>query len=367
MKKRLWSLAVCLTVATSLFAYNPPFGGEEIFRLANPELLSGAASASGGPLLTIVPGSIAFNPAVTAFEQRNVLDLSYTAMFDTTFDANKATLDASGIQRTISAYGQAFQIGAIIPTKWTVISAVLQGTFSDFYNMDLGNSLVFRAGASKGVMERVTIGMNLYTGFYMGNTSDFTIGVDLGMLYAFDDIAFLKSPRLGISLLNLGKPVGSTYIDAYGLDGTTTNVAYPSILTPRVSFASTLFNVQGFKGGFSADLSFPFFQNMVFDIAFAATVMDMFQISVSWETNIRELVAGGANALKWPSVGLIAKFAVNSSGISKANADWAQSEIIPSAAWQGLGGGVHAISAGARMDLGMPDTTPPEIILWDEE
>ncbi len=356
MKKRFVSLTAVLFAAASLFAYNPPFSGEEIFRLANPELLSGSASASGGPLRTIVPGSIAFNPAVTAFEQRTVLNLSYTGMFDT----NRAS-------DTDSAYGQAFQIGTIIPTKWTVLTGVVQGTFSDFPRMDLANSLNFRFGASKSVMERVTIGMNFYTGFYMGGTSDFTIGADLGMLYEFDNISFLKSPRLGVSLLNLGKPVGTTYVEALGLDGTSAGVSYPSILTPRVSFSSILFDVQKFKGGFSADLSFPFFQNMVFDTAFAVTFADMVQLNLAWQANIREIVAGGANALNIPSVGLTVKFAINSSRISAKNADWEQSEMIPSFAWQNLHNGIHAVSAGARLDLGLPDTTPPEIILWDEE
>ena len=354
MKKQLMALLATFSMAVSLFAYNPPYSGENLYQIANPELLAGAANASGGATFTIVPGSIAFNPALTALEQRTVLNVSYTALID----SKRASADDS-------AYGQAFQIGTIIPTKWLVFTGVMQGTFTNFPRMDLGNSLDFHLGASKNVTDKLYVGLNAYTGLYLGDTFDYTVGADFGALYFFDDMAFLKTPRLGLALVNLGKPL-TKYTNALGLDGTSDGVSYPGFITPRASFSATLFKVQKVSCAFTSELYFPSCQNAVCGVGLGFAYADIVTLSVGWEANVRELVSN-STSISWPSVGLGFKFAINSSGISKANADWAQSEVIPSAAWQNLHNGIQAISAGARLDLGMKDTTAPEIILWDEE
>ena len=60
--KKVILAAFFLAGMAELFAYNPPYGGEDLYRLAHPELMSGAASAAGGPNFTIVPASITYNP-----------------------------------------------------------------------------------------------------------------------------------------------------------------------------------------------------------------------------------------------------------------------------------------------------------------
>src|SRR5574344_60608 len=221
MNKRILALAAVCAAMSALFAYNPPIGGESVYRLTEPNLLSAAASASGGPLFTIVPGSITFNPAITALNQRSMIDVSYTALIDTN---NGNTSDAK--------YGQGFQLGAVIPSKWCVSTVTVQGAFVPLPEMDLGNSIDFHGGVSKDVTDQLLVGMNLYFGTYFGNGSDFTAGADLGMLYNFKKLGFLKDPRLGVSLMNLGKPVSGGYT-VTGLDGTSTDISYPGIVTPH--------------------------------------------------------------------------------------------------------------------------------------
>ena len=353
MNKKIMALAAVVAAMSSLFAYNPPVGGESVYRLTEPNLLSDAGSASGGSLFTIVPGSITFNPALTALNQRSMIDLSYTALIDTN---NSNTTD--------NKFGQGFQIGTIIPSKWCVTTVTMQGTFVSLPEMNLGNSIDIHAGVSKDVTDKLLVGMNVYFGTYFGNGSDFTVGADLGMLYNFKKLGFLKDPRFGFSLMNLGKPVSSGYT-VTGLDGTTTDTSYPGIVTPHLSFSGTLFDVKKVSGGFSVDVAAPFFQNAVCNTALAFSYADIVRLSVGWEANIRELAAGAPVNL--PSVGLSVKFAINSSGISKKNADWSKSEINTSLAWQRLYGGIQAISGGVIMDLGMKDTAAPEIILWNGE
>ena len=59
MKKIFAVVAAVAVSSASLFAYNPPFGGEELFRLTNPEMLSGSSSsAAGGPAFNVIPASI---------------------------------------------------------------------------------------------------------------------------------------------------------------------------------------------------------------------------------------------------------------------------------------------------------------------
>lgn len=353
MSKKLIAIAAVVFAAAALFAYNPPVGGESIYRISEPNLMTDAGSASGGALNTIVPGSITFNPALTALSQRSVLDVSYTALIDTRND-----------NTTDTKYGQAFELGLTVPSKWCVSTFVLQGAFDSLPGMDLGNEITIHGGIAKDITDQLTIGMNMYTGFYFGNGSDFTIGADLGMLYNFKKIAFMTNPRLGVSLLNLGKPIGGNY-EVYGLDGTMSGISYPGILTPRVSFGTTLFTVKKFSGGMSADIAAPFFQNAVIDASLGFAYADIVHLSIGWEGNIRELVNGAKANL--PSVGVSVKFAINSSGISKSNEDWAKSEVVTSAAWQQLYGGIQAISAGGLINLGMKDTSAPEIILWNGE
>ena len=227
MKKVILAAAFLAGMA-ELFAYNPPYGGEDLYRLANPELMSGAASAAGGPNFTIVPASITYNPALTAGEQRADINFSGTVFYN--FD--KVKIEGESSDKTV---GGGFQAGMIVPTKWSVFSLTANALFADFYGMDLRKTLVFHAGLSKEVNEKLSVGANAYSGLYMGSGSDFSIGIDLGALYKMDSFSIFTNPRFGISLLNIGKPVD---YETLGIDNKKESSSYPSALTPRVSFAS---------------------------------------------------------------------------------------------------------------------------------
>lgn len=348
--KKLFTLCIfTVCLAFNLFAYNPPFGGEDVFRLSNPVLLSGGSSTTGGPSFLIVPSSIAYNPALTAIEQRSILNLSGTFLLDKD--------EYEGMQN-----GFGLQLGLVIPTKWLVFTGTLQGLFDDNERFDVGHSVIVHLGASKDVTDRLYLGAALYTGFYTGHGTDFSVGLDLGGLYQLDDISILKKPRIGVSLLNLGKPIGSDYT-VTGIDGTTSKVSYPGIITPKGGFAATLLEISDFQAAFSADLSFPSFQNVIFDVAVGLSYRDMVSLNFGWNCNARELAAGGK--VNMPSIGINIKFAISSDS-EKIKESWRRSEIVPSVAWQNLNGGIHAISAGASLYLGMQDAEAPTIVLWNE-
>ena len=354
--KRLLLAAILPAVCAAVFAYNPPYGGEELFRLTNPELMMGAASASGGPAFTVLPSSIVYNPAIPAGQQRVDIDLSATLLL------NVDKVEYEG-ESTDDSAGGGFQVGLIIPTKWSVFSFTTSAMFSDMYGMNLRNTWIMHGGASKELNENFSVGANVYTGFYMGSGSDYSIGVDLGVLFKLDDMERLKEPRVGFALLNLGKPAD---YDTLGLDYDDESSYYPSPLTPRASFAATFFQTESWTGAFSADAAIPFFQNLIADAAVAFCCNDFVTLSAAWQLNMREIIEGGSDGLSWFSIGISFKFGITSKTISEKNADWEQSEITPSFATQHLYSGIQAISVGTRLDLGLKDTDAPEILLWEE-
>ena len=350
MKKSL-ALAAVFCAAMNLYAYNPPFGGENLFKLTNPDLLSGSASASGGPIFNVVPGSISFNPALASKVERTMLNASGTLL-----------LDVYG-EDGYKGLGGGFQAGAVIPSKWMVFTALAEGIFSENPALDVGNNLNLRLGVSKEVIPSVSVGLNLYGGYYFGNGSDFIVGADLGFLYSFEKLGFLKDARLGISLLNMGKPLSS--YEVLGLDGSGAS-GFPGIFTPRVSFAATLFRLGSFDKrftcAFSSDLYFPTFQNVAWDVALGFSFKDFVNFNVGWDGNLREIMNG--SGLSWPSFGLSMHFTLKSD--AKGD-EWMKTEIVPSAAYQNIYAKIHAISAGATLYMGSVDDDSPQIILWDEE
>ncbi len=358
--KKFLSAAAFFCISVVAFAYNPPYGGEEIYRITNPEMMCGAASAAGGPIFTVIPSSITYNPALTAYEQRIDLDLSGTAFINT----NKIDeIDDIPLEDD-STFGSGFQVGLMVPTKWSVFTATSNFLFADFNGMKLRKSIVIHGGASKEVNERVGVGANLYTGFYLGTGSDFSVGVDLGALYKMDDFSIFKNPRLGLSLLNLGKAAD---YETIGLDVEDESSPYPSSFTFRSGFGAEVFEVSKWKGAFSIDLALAGFRNPIADLGFAASYNDRLKISMSWQANLKEMSANDPDGISLFSFGVSLKLGLNSRKLSEKNADWEKSELTPSLATQNLYSGIQAVSFGTRLDLGMKDTTAPEIKLWDEE
>lgn len=355
--KKVILAAFFLAGMAELFAYNPPYGGEDLCRLAHPELMSGAASAAGGPNFTIVPASITYNPALTAGVQRADIDFSGTVFYN--FD--KIKIEGESSDKTV---GGGFQAGMIAPTKWSVVSLTANALFADFYGMDLRKTLVFHAGLAKEVNERLSVGANAYTGLYMGSGSDFSAGVDFGALYKMSSFGIFTNPRFGISLLNIGKPAD---YETLGIDEKKDSSSYPSMLTPRVSFASTVFEVKKWTGSFSTDFAFPFFQNCIMDLGVGFEYNKFVRLSLGWQANVREISEGKADGVNSVSVGVSLKLGITSKKFSETNSDWEKSELTPSVATQTLYSGIQAVSFGARLDLGLKDTDAPEIILWNEE
>lgn len=347
MKKTVLLAAFSLITA-ALFAYNPPLGGENLYKLSNPVMISGGDSASGGPLFNIIPASISYNPALTATEQRTVLNLSGDIMFNTS-DFN-------------SSLGWGAQAGVTIPTKWMVFSGTINGIFSGNTGLPIGNTIIVHAGIAKEFLDNIYIGLNLYGGSYFSHGSDWSIGCDFGLLYKGEkSLGFLRDPRIGISVLNIGRSAGSEY-EVIGIDGTTEGTVYPGILTPRISLGATVLQTWGWKAGLSMDASFPACQNAVFDVAFAVSYNNLLEFNLGWQANVRELAEGAK--VNWPSIGISCKIMLSS---NKKNDTWQQSELVPSVAWQNMYGEVQNISAGATLYLGQEDNEAPEIYLWDED
>lgn len=349
MKKTVLLAALSLFTAAS-FAYNPPVGGENLYKLSSPVLVSGGDSASGGPLFNIVPASISYNPALTATEQRTVVNLSGNVMFD--------SRDFS------SSFGWGFQAGLTMPTKFMVFTGTVNGIFSGDGGLSVGNTIIVHAGIAKELLDNTYIGLNLYGGSYFSHGGDWSIGCDFGLLYKGEkSLGFLREPRIGVSVLNIGRSAGASY-DVVGMDGSSDGTVFPGIITPRLSLGATILQTWGWKMGLSVDASFPACQNAVFDLALGVSYNNLLEVNVGWQANVRELSQGAK--VNWPSIGLSCKITLPSNS-KKQNDEWSQSEIVPSAAWQNMYGSVQNVSAGATLYLGQEDNEAPEIYLWNED
>ncbi len=351
MKMKLSTAVLFVMFSTCcLFAYNPPAGGQNLLRISDPVLLTGASSCAGGPVFEVAPSSIVNNPALTALEQRAVINVSGTLLFNSDDNDDKSS-------------GSAFGAAVLIPSRWCVSTFLLQGVFVDFARMQLGNTINGTAGFAKDITDALCVGSYLNTGVFYGHGDDWTLNAAFGGLYQFGDIAFMKNVRFGAAFTNLGKMYNDTKV--YGLKPSKTG-EWPALVTFRTGVAATLLSKDKFNLGSSLDFAFPAFQNFVCDAGVQLLYGDFIKVSTSWEFDAREFSNEAKNIL--PSVGVSFKFTFNSKeGSYLASKGWQQSEVTVSSAWKQLYEDINAVSIGTSINLGLKDTQAPEIKLWGEK
>ena len=359
MKKILGVLFASSLICAGLFAYNPPAGGQNVLRLTEPQLITGAHSACGGGIFGVTPASIVNNPALTAWEQRITLDAAGTAFVSTNSDDDHKL-------------GGAISGGLLIPSRWCVSTLLFQGVWTEFMDMPVGNSLNFTGGASKDITDQVSVGISGNFGLLYGDVtkSDWSASGALGAYYNFGDLGPVSDLRFGVSINNLGKVFTNTETigikSAKDEDYGTKPDAWPGICTIRTGVAAVFIKQQDFNLGASFDLSYPGFQNVVVDTGLQFQFRDFLKVSSSWELDAREFVYDAKNIL--PSVGVSFKFLFKSKeGSYLARKGWAESEMTVSGAWKQMYKNVNAVSGGVLMNLGLEDRKAPEVILWGEE
>ena len=198
MKKIMGAMFALALLSANLFAeYNPPAGGQNVLRLTSPQLITGANSAAGGGIFGITPSSIINNPALTAWEQRITLDLAGTLFINSNDDYKPGD----------HALGEAFHAGFLVPSRWCVSTLLLQGVWTEAFDMPIGDSINFTGGFSKDITDQVAVGMTLNFGLLYGDIvdSDWTASAAFGAHYNHGDLAFMKNVRFGVSMGNIGK------------------------------------------------------------------------------------------------------------------------------------------------------------------
>ena len=351
MKKFFSAAAVLVFVLSAVNAYNPPVYGDNLYELSSPRQLANGSSVVGGGLFYASPESIAVNPALTAKEQRIDLNLANTSLF-------------SSNETNDSRYGNAFQAGLLIPFKRFVFSGYGNLTTVTFNEMNLGNSFNMKFGLAKEITDRLTVGANLNSGiFWWKSATDWDLSANLGFVYTYGNLGFLKDFRYGVSILNLGKNFGNTTLP--GIDGGEAS-SLPSIATLKLGTAGTLVQNDIIKLGFSFDFTVPAFQNLITDMNAQFEFKDAFIISVGETFNLAELINKNYSLI--PSVAFLFKFSFDVKNNQYLEShSWSQSEMTVSAGYRNLYKTVHAISAGVDIDLGMSDNEAPKITVWDIE
>lgn len=351
MKKIVMSVIFGALVAFSASAYNPPVGGENLFNLASPKSLTGGVTTAGGPIFAAGSDSLLVNPALPAKEQRPSLNAGYTFLFSTE-SANDTNL------------GSAIQLGILIPFRYFIFSGLTNCTFADFYEMHLGNSFNPKVGFAKEITDHLSVGLSASGGVAWGNDSDWSLAANVGALYSFGDLGFMKDFRVGASVLNIGKNYED--LKLVGNDPASRISAFPTFLTLKAGAAATMFENDTIKIATALDVTTPFFQNLILDFAAAVSIKDMIYVNVMESINFAEIREDHKAFIPAIGIGYKFTFKVNNKFLEKN--DWNQSEFTVSAAYKNMYKTVNAISAGADIYLGMEDTEAPQIeILFDDE
>lgn len=360
MKKIVSMLTAGILVLSAVSAYNPPVMGENFYELSSPRQLSNANSSTGGGIFYEGPDSILVNPALSAGEQRVVLNLANTELF------------SSG------NYGDAFQLGITIPFKWAVLTGYANGVFSNSEAITVGNTINIKAGLAKQITDKLNLGMSVNSGVFWGYGDAWALSANLGGLFTVGDVGFLKDVRFGVVISNLGKPFSGTTLP--GINPAVTEVIgepgepvtyipkaemFPQIGTLQLGAGALLLSTEYVKIGASLDFTTPLFQNFIMDAGLQFSIKDMLFVTVAEKLNIAEIANGHKDFM--PAVGISFKFDFSTSLDYAQRHGWNQSEMTITGAYKNFYNSVHGASEGVDLYLGMPDKEAPVINVIFEE
>ncbi len=348
MFKKSLSVLLLSVAAVTVWAYAPPAAGQLTYQITTPDVLAGGATVAGGAFEYSSVAHAAVNPALTAPEQRIVADGAATILTGTLGGEKKLGVPS-------------FYLGLVIPTKMGVFSGSGQGLFANFDNMALGNTFTTRGGFAKEIDDRLNVGADLYLSIGSTNAGfDWALGTDLGFTYEMGTwkyLPFMSDIRWGAALTGLGKNLHSS-ADSYS--------AFPGIFTPSAGIAGTLFTWKALSGAAAVDLSVPSFQDVAFNALVDIRVSDFLSVKTGWNFDLLETLNKTASYLPYVTVGVtFGHTSKDDSFLSKMGGQ--QSEFNLGGTWRQLTNDVTAYSAGATIKLGLPDTSAPAIVLWEDE
>jgi flagellar hook assembly protein FlgD/flagellar motor protein MotB len=312
-----------------------PLGADAVPDLYAPNLAGpgGFITTQGG-----APAS-ALNPAAGGEAQRIV------------FDAGWLFLPGLGDER---GFGNAFEAGALFPTKYAVFGGSLRLLQSPFDGFPIKTTF----GGNLNAAKELYPGMSLGLGLNFGVGHDWTLAGDLGFRYNIGNLGPLENFTWAVALRGLGK----SWV--------------PSWFTPIGGVAFDLVHVRGtagkadpFKLGLAADIGFPsivYKPSMTFKMGVTMDIADLVNISFSWPgasgLNVREL-SDGVPFPAIPSVGIGFHFVLPSGGERIAGGRLpSDGDLSVNAAMKPLYNDLIAMGVGASWTVGVADKTPPLIL-----
>ena len=298
-------------------------------------LASGEGSASLDS-----PQGVLLNPAVSAGEQRVVLDLSWIPLFG---------LGASSQPGWV---GSVINGGVTIPTRAGVFSTSARVASASFNELSWGTFGTLNVSFAKDLFPKLWIGVGLGGAFGGGPLGlDWGLGADLGFLHMVGDLGAFKDFRWGVALRNMGK--GYAYSITPGV------FTRPPVFTPAVGAAFSLVRTDALRLSFSPELSFPSFQDLRASLGMEFGVADIFFLDMSGVFDLRQAL--GAEPARDIPLTFGASLKLNK--LKMKAKGFEVNELKTTIAAAPMQDGIWAIGAGVNVPFGLRDTTPPQITL----
>jgi len=316
--------------------YNPVVGGEVFPSLYSPSILGGGLSVTGGVFNDGLPALLSINPSLSAGEENPIFDASYILL--------------AGI-RPEKGTGHVLNAGFIYPFNWGVIGGNANFTHVRFNSLNFGTFGEGRFSYSKDITERLYVGV----GSYFSGGTNWALGVDLGVMYRFPDVAFFHDTRLGISLQGIGKPYNP---NINGVRDSGKMLGYPSMFTPHIGITTKFVSLEKFKMGMYVDLAAPSFSNMTLDTGISMLIMDMLTIKGTYSFNLLETLNKKQTHI--PSFGIGLKFKINSKSSGQGQ-NLSQTVIIPQFGVKPFYNNIWAFGMGVTTKFGTEDREGPKI------